>query len=55
MSEKIQYAGELNIDTLEILTSGGLKLDVTGITVSVDIFEDIFKNTLTGSIILGDT
>ena len=55
MSEKIQYAGELNIDTLEILTSGGLKLDVTGITVSVDIFEDIFKNTITGSIILGDT
>ena len=55
MSEKIQYAGELNIDTLEILTSGGLKVDVTDITVSVDIFEDIFKNTITGSIVLGDT
>ena len=55
MSEKIQYAGELNIDTLDILTSGGLRVDVTDITVSVDIFEDIFKNTITGSIILGDT
>jgi len=55
MSEKIQYAGEVNFDTLEILTSGGLKLDVLDITVSVDIFEDIFKNTITGSIILGDT
>lgn len=55
MSEKIQYAGEVNFDTLEILTSGGLRVDVTDITVSLDIFEDIFKNTITGSIILGDT
>ena len=55
MSEKIQYAGEVNFDTLEILTSGGLKLDILDITVSIDIFEDIFKNTITGSLVIGDT
>jgi len=55
MSEKIQYAGEVNFDTLEILTSSGLKLDILDITVSIDIFEDIFKNTITGSLVIGDT
>lgn len=55
MSENIQYAGEFNIDALEILTSNGVSVDVSELTISVDIFEDIFSNSIQGSIIIGDT
>jgi len=55
MAEKIQYAGEVITDSLELLTSSGSRVDISEITNEINIFEDIFSNTIQGSIIIGDT
>jgi hypothetical protein len=51
----IQYAGEYRVDVCEILSTSGAVVDVTDLFASISIFEDIFKNSITGSITLVDT
>jgi hypothetical protein len=54
MSE-IQYAGEYILDECILCTVGGLEIDLTDLVASISIFEDIFKNSITGSISFVDT
>jgi hypothetical protein len=51
----IQYAGEYKVDVCEILSVTGAVLDVRDLFSTVSIFEDIFQNSITGSITLVDT
>lgn len=51
----IQYAGEYKVDVCEILSSSGMALDIKDLFASISIFEDIFKNSITGTISLVDT
>ena len=51
----LQYAGEYHIEVCEIYASSGIVLDLRDQFASVNIYEDIFKNALTGDISLVDT
>ena len=53
--DKTQFAGEFNLEKCELISSAGVSADISGIIVEINIFESIFANALTGSIILTDT
>ena len=50
----LQYAGEFNLDHLEIIASSGVSINVSQACLEINIFEDIFKHSLTGQIMIGD-
>ena len=52
---ELQFAGEFSLDRCELISSSGVSADISKIIVEINIFEDIFSNALTGSIIITDT
>jgi len=52
---EIQYAGEYIIDECILCTVGGLELNLKDQVAAISIFEDIFKNSITGNISFVDT
>lgn len=52
---EIQYAGEFTVEECTLCTVGGLELDLLEQLTTVTIFEDIFKNSITGNISFVDT
>ena len=54
-SASIQYANEYLLEECIIWTVGGLKLDLTDLVVGVNIYEDIFQNSISGDISFVDT
>ena len=56
MSENINFAGEFGVEDLRIVTPNGEVADLISdaLVSEINIFEDIFKNTITGSILLID-
>jgi hypothetical protein len=52
---QIQYAGEYIVDECLLCTVGGLELDLRDQLANVTIYEDIFTNSITGSISFVDT
>lgn len=52
---QIQYAGEYIVDECLLCTVGGLELDLRDQLASINIYEDIFTNSITGSISFVDT
>mgnify|MGYP006186270135 FL=1 len=55
MANSIQFAGEFILDKCELISSAGISADLSKIIAEINIFEDIFSNALTGSIIITDT
>jgi hypothetical protein len=55
MANSIQFAGEFILDKCELISSAGVSADLSKIIAEINIFEDIFSNALTGSIIITDT
>jgi len=55
MSNSLQYAGEFILERCELISSSGVTADISKVIVEINIFEDIFSNSLTGSIIITDT
>ena len=51
----MQYAGEYHIEVCEIYAASGAVIDLKDQFASVNIYEDIFKNALTGDISIVDT
>ena len=51
----IQYAGEFSLDQAFITTSNGDKINIKGSITEINLFEDIFKNNIHGSLMLFDT
>ena len=51
----IQYAGEYEIENLILFSSSGLMLPLNGLSPHLEIYENIFSSTITGSITLLDT
>lgn len=52
---ELHYAGEYILEVCEIYTTSGLVLDMTDQFASVNIYEDIYKKSLTGDISFVDT
>lgn len=51
----IQYAGEFTLDECKIISTTGNAFDVRDLVEQIEIFEDIYKATISGNIILKDT
>ena len=54
MSE-IQYAGEFKLEECTLCTVGGLELDLTKLVATINIYEDIFSTSISGTISFQDT
>jgi len=55
MAKTLQFAGEFRLDKCELISSSGVSADISRTIVEINIFEDIFLNAITGSIIISDT
>ena len=55
MANTLQFAGEFSLDQCELISSAGVSADISKIIVEINIFENLFSNALTGSIIITDT
>lgn len=54
LKNKISNASEINLTKLEIITQSGVSIDVSTFFVSLEIYESMFSNTLTGSLTIHD-
>ena len=52
--EQLQYAGEFNLDHLEIIASSGVAVNISQGCLEINIFEDILKHSLTGQLLVAD-
>lgn len=57
MTQGVQYAGEFIIEEAVLTSPNGLKTDILNdlALIEINIFEDIFRSSITGSILVGDT
>ena len=51
----IQYAGEFTLDKCDLITASGGKVDIKALAVEINIFEDIYRSGMTGTIGFVDT
>jgi len=51
----LNYAGEYIINECKIASTSGVIVDVTDLVSTINIFENIFKTSITGDIALVDT
>ena len=52
---ELQYAGEYLIDECKIISTTGQPFDIIDIVETINFYEHIYSNTITGSLILKDT
>ena len=50
----IEFAGDYSLDSINIHTHFGYTIDIKKLAIELNIYESIFKNSLTGSIVIGD-
>ena len=50
----IEFAGDYSLDSINIHTHFGYTIDIKKLVIELNIYESIFKNSLTGSIVIGD-
>mgnify|MGYP001340171500 FL=1 len=53
--DNVQYAGQFNIDEVKIFSSSGTVLDITKLVVAMNLYEDVYKTAVTGTIAVSDT
>ena len=54
MTEELQYAGEFVVEKALIFTSEGVEIDIRKLLISIDIYENISTNAMTGTLIFND-
>ena len=53
--DNVQYAGQFNIDEVKIFSSSGTVIDITKLVVAMNLYEDVYKTAVTGTIAVSDT
>lgn len=51
----LRFAGDVDIETVEIVSSAGRGVEVTNMVAEIQIFEDIFSPCVTGTVTLTDS
>lgn len=51
----LRFAGDVNIDKMVLITSRGVFQDITGQTLQVTLYEDLFSPFITGSLVLKES
>ena len=52
--QEIQFPGETNINVMQLMSHSGRVIDINGLAVEVNIFEDIYATTMSGYVIIRD-
>ena len=52
---EIQYAGEYELQELKLYSSTGNVIDLTTTTIEINLFEDMNRTSMSGSVIIADT
>lgn len=55
MADNIQYAGQFSIGDVKLFTASGNTLDIGNTVSAINIYEDIFKSSISGDITITDT
>lgn len=55
MTTALQDAGDVRIEKLELISQQGNSLDISDYLAELNIYEDIFSNFMSGSIVLSDS
>ena len=55
IQDGIQSASEFQLDALTIVSASGAAVDLREIMRELNLFEDLFSNTMTGDLFLADT
>jgi len=53
--EQLRFAGDVNIDRVQIITQKGFYQDVTAQVLTIQFYEDLFSPFITGSIVLKES
>ena len=53
--KELQYAGEYDLQTCEIISSAGVVAEISANIVEINMFESIFSSAITGNILFTDT
>lgn len=54
-NNEIRFAGDIQIDKVEVVTSDGLGQDITNQVSGIQIYEDLFSPFISGNLIIDDT
>jgi len=54
MKEEIRFGGEIRVLKTTLTTMSGLKVDLSSMWVSIELYESMFSNVLTGAITIED-
>lgn len=54
-SAELRFAGDVNIEKIQIVASDGFYQDITNQVIGVQIFEDLFAPFITGSLVVRDS
>lgn len=54
-SDILRFAGDVNIESAQLVTSKGVYIDIANQIAAVQLFEDIFSPFITGTLIIKDT
>ena len=55
LSESIRFAGDVNIDKIEIVSSNGFIQNVTNQIIAIEIFEDLYSPFISGNVVVKDS
>lgn len=53
-TNELQFAGGVNIESLEVISSKGYSINIKNQVVSINIYEDIFSPFITGTLVVKD-
>lgn len=54
-SDVIRFAGDININEIKITSLNGKFIDITGIVIGIEIFEDLFSPFISGNLIVNES
>ena len=55
MARTIEYAGEYELSEIKLYTSTGQVIDLSNTTIEINLFEDLLRASISGSVIVADT
>lgn len=54
-SESLRFAGDVNIDSILVVSNNGTVYDITAQTLDIQIYEDLFSSFITGTLVLKES
>jgi hypothetical protein len=53
--DTIEFAGDYNLNAVVLISHNGVATDIKPMMLELNIYEGIYNNAITGTIVIGDT